>query len=269
MHWQGKAALITGASSGIGEALARRLAALGVRVALASRSADKLAALAKETGGLAVPTDVTDEAACKRAVDAAVREYGKLDLLVCSAGVSMRSMLEETDLGAIERLMRVNFFGTLYATHAAIPYVKAARGSLVAVSSLAGKRGVPTFAAYSATKFAVQGLYEALRMELAPSGVHVGIVSPGHIDTPMRDNILGPDGEPWPVAPAPPFRLWPVGMLVPRIVALIEKRRPELLFPGFVGPLMALDYLLGTWLGDRVVSRRVAKAPLPPAADRG
>jgi NAD(P)-dependent dehydrogenase (short-subunit alcohol dehydrogenase family) len=264
----GKVALITGASSGIGRATALRLAGLGVHVALAARSAaalDEVAALARERKAEALPlvTDVTDPEQCRRAVAAAVERFGRLDLLVCSAGVSMRTRFETTRLDAMEGVMRVNFFGTLYPTYHALPHVKAARGSLVAISSLAGKRGTPTFAVYGASKFAVQGLYESLRVELAPDGVHVGIVSPGHVGTPLRERVLGPDGQPWPTQPPAPFRVWPVEKCVDRIVRLIERRKPEALLPGFVSALLALDQIVGPWLGDRFVARRFARAPLP------
>src|SRR5262245_15979240 len=264
----GKVALVTGASSGIGRATALRLAGLGARVALAARNESALgevAGLAREkmAEALAVPTDVTDPEQCRRAVAVTAERFGRLDLLVCSAGVSMRTRFETTSLAAMEHVMRVNFFGTLYPTYHALPHVRAAKGSLVAISSLAGKRGTPTFAVYGASKFAVQGLYECLRLELAPDGVHVGIVSPGHVGTPLRERVLGPDGRPWPTQPPAPFRVWPVEKCVDRILRLIERRKAEALLPGFVSALLALDQVLGPWLGDRVIARRFARAPLP------
>jgi short-subunit dehydrogenase len=159
--------------------------------------------------------------------------------------------------------MHVNFFGTMYTTWHALPHVRKTQGSLVAISSLVGKRGTPTYSIYSASKFAVQGLYESLRLELAPEGVHVGIVSPGHVGTPLRDHIQGPDGEPWPTPPPSPFRVWPVETCVDRIVRLIVQRRAEELLPGIVRPLLAIDNIVGTWLGDRWLRRRFSRAPLP------
>jgi NAD(P)-dependent dehydrogenase (short-subunit alcohol dehydrogenase family) len=263
-----KVVLITGASSGIGRATAERLALLGARVCLAARTTavlEEVAAAVRRQGGeaLVLPTDVTDEGQCRRAVAAAVGWFGRLDVLVCSAGVSMRSRFEQTDLQAVERLMQVNFFGTLYPTYHAIPHLRATRGSLIAVSSLAGKRGTPTYAAYGASKFAVQGLYESLRLELAASGVHVGVVSPGHVGTPLRDRVQGPDGRPYATPPPAPFRVWPLDKCVGRIVRLILRRRAEALLPGYVGPMLVLDHLLGPWLGDRIITRLFARAPLP------
>src|SRR5207245_3633097 len=159
------------------------------------RNREALAAAAQEIGklgpaALVVPTDVTDSEQCRQAVEAAVSHFGRLDILLCSAGLSMRSYFEGSSLEALERVMRVNFFGTLYATHFALPHVKARGGSLVAISSLTGKRGIPSYALYGASKFAIQGLYEALRVELARDGVHVGILSPAFVDTPLRANVL-------------------------------------------------------------------------------
>src|SRR5262245_28008483 len=144
-----RAVLITGASSGIGRAAAVRLAELGARVALVARTVpalEEVAAEVRRAGGTALvaPADVTDSEQCRLAVEKAVGAFGRLDVLICSAGVSMRAYFDGSSLGAMESVMRVNFFGTLYATHHALPHVKAARGSLVAVSSLVGKRGCPT-----------------------------------------------------------------------------------------------------------------------------
>jgi NAD(P)-dependent dehydrogenase (short-subunit alcohol dehydrogenase family) len=264
----GKVALITGASSGIGRATALRLAGLGVRVAVAARTTAALEDLAAEIGraggqALVVPTDVTDAEQCRRAVDRTVEHHGRLDVLVCCAGISMRSYFDGASLETMERVMRVNFFGILYTTYHAVPHLKTVKGSLVAVSSLVGKRGTPTYAAYAASKFAVQGLYESLRLELAPAGVHVGIVSPGHVGTPLRERVLGPDGKPWSRPLPVPFRVWPVDACVDRIVRVIVQRKAEEVFPPIVRPLLALDHLVGTWLGDRWLTRRFDQAPLP------
>jgi NAD(P)-dependent dehydrogenase (short-subunit alcohol dehydrogenase family) len=262
-----KVVLITGGSSGIGRATALRLAGHGAKVAVAARNAEGLAEVVKgisERGaeGLAVPTDVTEAEQCRRAVEETVERFGGLDVLLCSAGLSMRAYFEGSNLEAMERVMRVNFFGTLYPTHFALPHVKQRKGSLVAISSLTGKRGIPSYAVYGASKFAVQGLYEALRLELKRDGVHVGVVSPGFVDTPLRTNVLGPDGKPWVEPPPPPFRVWPVEKVVNRIVRLIVKRRAEALLPAFIGPLLVLDRFVWNIIGNAVLTWK-----FPP--DRG
>jgi NAD(P)-dependent dehydrogenase (short-subunit alcohol dehydrogenase family) len=263
-----KVILITGGSSGIGRGTALRLAGLGARIVVAARTAAALDEVVREATrrgaeAAAVPADVTDREQCGRAVAAAVERFGRLDVLVCSAGVSMRAPFADSDLGALERVVQVNFLGTLFATWFAVPHVKATRGSLVAISSLTGKVGTPSYAAYGASKFAVQGLYEALRRELAPDGVHVGVVSPGFVDTPLRDKVMGPDGRAWDRPPPPPFRVWPLDRCVDRVVSLIVRRRAEALLPAFVRPLIALDQAFAGRLGDAYLGGKFARGPSP------
>jgi NAD(P)-dependent dehydrogenase (short-subunit alcohol dehydrogenase family) len=253
-----KVVLVTGGSSGIGRATALRLADHGARVAVAARTEAALAEVVKEAEGrgaeaLAVPTDVTDAVQCCRAVEATVARFGRLDILICSAGLSLRTYFANSDLDILERVMRVNFFGTLYATHYALPHVRRARGSLVALSSLTGLRGVPSYALYGASKFAIQGLYDSLRLELKRDGVHVGVVAPGFVDTPLRQSVLGPDGRAWTNPPDPPFRIWPVERCVDRIVRLLVKRRRQANLPWFVEPLFWLDEIVGRVIGDAIL----------------
>jgi NAD(P)-dependent dehydrogenase (short-subunit alcohol dehydrogenase family) len=261
-----KVALITGGSSGIGRATALRLAGHGAHLVVAARNTaalddvvheiEKTGAQGRGSRALAVTADVTRAEDCRQAVEATVAQFGRLDILLCSAGLSMRTYFENSDLAAMEQVVRVNFLGTLYATHFALPHVKKSRGSLVAMSSLTGLRGIPSYALYGATKYAVQGLYDSLRLELGRDGVHVGVVSPGFVDTPLRDRVLGPDGKVWPNPPDPPFRVWPVEKCVDRIVRLIVKRRARALLPAFAGPLLTLDQLFGRWIGDWILARK-------------
>ncbi|MBM3996432.1 MAG: SDR family oxidoreductase [Planctomycetes bacterium] len=262
-----KTVFITGASSGIGRATALRLAGHGAQLALASRNCDALESLRGEieqAGGSAIvtPADVTEADQVRSAIDAAAAHFGKLDIMIASAGLSMRAYFEGSHLDAMERVMRVNFFGTLYATHYALPHVKKTKGSLVAVSSLTGKRGIPSYSIYGASKFAIQGLYEAMALELERDGVHVGVVSPAFVDTPLRDNVLGPDGKPWAVPPPPPFYVRPVEQAVDSIVHLIVNRKREVILPWYVGPLLVLDDMLGRFIGDRILVRK-----FPPEAE--
>jgi NAD(P)-dependent dehydrogenase (short-subunit alcohol dehydrogenase family) len=261
-----KVVLITGASSGIGRATALRLAAAGAQLSLASRNPQTLGAVAEEARqrgarAMIAAIDVTDPEQCRTAVANTVAEFGRLDILLCSAGLSMRAYFEDSTLEAQERVMRVNFFGTLYATHFALPHVKRSRGSLVAISSLTGKRGIPSYGIYGASKFAIQGLYESLHLELGRDGVHVGVVSPAFVETPLRENVLRGDGQPWQQPPPPPFRIWPVEKCVDRVIRLLVKRRRQILMPWFVGPLLAMDAMLGNRVGNYLLARRFP--PLP------
>jgi short-subunit dehydrogenase len=202
MSFAGKSIIVTGASAGIGRRLAERLAEEGARVALAARSADALEEVAAECrrlGGeaIAVPTDVGDPDACAALVEKTVDAFGGVDALVNNAGISIWARFDETtDLTVFERIMRINYLGSVYCTHHALPHLKRSQGLLVAVSSLTGKTGVPTRAAYAASKHAMQGFFDSLRVELRNTGVDVLVVSPGFVATDIRQRALGPDGAP-------------------------------------------------------------------------
>jgi NAD(P)-dependent dehydrogenase (short-subunit alcohol dehydrogenase family) len=256
-----KVILITGASSGIGRASALRLAGHGARIAVAARNKetlDEVVASVRHSGTemLNVPVDVTQAEQCRQAVETTVAHFGRLDVLICSAGLSMRTYFEDSDLAAMERVMQVNFWGTLYCTYYAVPHVKRARGSLVAISSLTGRRGIPSYAVYGASKFAVQGLYESLRLELGRDGVHVGVVSPSFVDTPLRQRVLGSNGQPWVTPPSLPLPAFPVDKCVDLIVRLIVKRRAQAVLPWRSGVFLKLEQILGPWIGDRILSAK-------------
>ncbi|MGZ5181264.1 MAG: SDR family oxidoreductase [Ramlibacter sp.] len=189
--------VITGASDGIGAELARQIARRDrgeAALVLAARGRDKLADVAAQcealgAAAIAVPTDVSREADCRALVDTAVQQFGGLDCLVNNAGVSAHALFEDVsadDLHWYQELMAINFWGSVWCTHAALPHLKAVRGQIVAVSSLAGLVGVPGRTAYSATKFAMGGFFEALRTELKPAGVAVTLAYPGVVATEIR-----------------------------------------------------------------------------------
>lgn len=187
--------VITGASDGIGAEMARQLAAnegAGVALVLAARNAAGLQAVAGACAALGaqtltVPTDVGVQIQCRRLVVSAVERFGRIDVLVNNAGRSAHALFEEVeDLSWYEELMRVNLWGAIWCTQAALPALKASRGSIVAVSSLAGLVGVPGRTAYSATKFAMAGFFEALRAELKGDGVSVTTAYPGVVATRIR-----------------------------------------------------------------------------------
>lgn len=197
--------VITGASDGIGAEMARQWAARGktdVALALAARSLDKLEAVAAACRAhgpqvLVQRCDVGVQADCIALVDAAVQAFGRIDTLVNNAGMSAHANFDEvSDLSWYETLMRINHWGSVWCTHAALPHLKASRGRIVAVASLAGLVGVPGRTAYSGTKFAMTGFFESLRIELLGSGVSVTIAYPGVVATEIRYRGFGPDGQP-------------------------------------------------------------------------
>ncbi|MBI4610199.1 MAG: SDR family oxidoreductase [Candidatus Rokubacteria bacterium] len=180
----GKAALVTGASSGIGAATARGLARAGMRVALLARRKERLEALAQEIAGqdgqaLVCPGDVTEPPAVQSAVERMLSRWGRIDLLVNNAGRGLAAPFEATAPEELRAILEVNLIGVLTATQAVLPPMrKAGSGHIINVSSVVGRRGLPYRAAYGATKFALVGLTEALRQELRESGIHVSLVYP-------------------------------------------------------------------------------------------
>lgn len=188
---QQRVALVTGASSGIGEATARALAAAGARVAAVARRADRLEALARGSGGAIAcqVADLSTEAGARGAVAFAVRSFGRLDLLVNNAGVMLLGPVEGADAGDFRRMVELNLLGVMYATHAALPHLVAARGDVVVVSSVAGLVARGGFAGYGASKFGVAAFAESLRQEMAPRGVRVTVVVPGLVATELADHV--------------------------------------------------------------------------------
>ena len=196
--------IITGASDGIGAEMARQLAGregAGLALVLAARNLAMLDAVASECAALGaqtltIETDVSVQSHCTRMVAASVARFGRIDALINNAGRSAHALFEEvSDLGWYEDLMRVNLWGSVWCTHAALPYLKASRGSIVAVSSLAGLVGVPGRTAYGASKFAMTGFFEALRSELKGAGISITTAYPGVVATRIRYRGYNAQGQ--------------------------------------------------------------------------
>ena len=255
--------ILTGASAGIGREMALQLAGQGARLALAARDAAKLeevaaACRARGAKAVAVPTDVGDEAQCRALVERTVAEYGRVDTLVNNAGIGMWARFDEmTDLAPFERIMRVNYLGSVYCTHYALPHLKASRGRIVGVSSLTGKTGVPTRSGYAASKHAMAGFFDSIRIELAGSGVTVTMVYPGFVATGIRERAFGPDGRPLGAGNSPvrEREVMSAGECARQIVAAAAGRRRERIMTtrGKVGWMLKL-------VAPRLVDRIAAKA---------
>ena len=197
---KGAVAVVTGASSGIGEALAKEYALQGAKVVLAARQEDKLkdvVASIKSAGGDAVYSvcDVTLTDQCEALMAKAVEEYGKIDILICNAGLSMRAIFDDVEIDVLRRLMEVNFWGTVNCAKYALPYLQASKGSIVGVSSVAGLHGLPGRTGYSASKYAMTGFLETLRVENLKKGLHVMIACPGFTASNVRFSALTADGS--------------------------------------------------------------------------
>jgi short-subunit dehydrogenase len=265
MQLQGKTIVITGASAGIGRELARQLAQRGAKLALAARNAAALAAARHDclqAGGQAITvvTDVARPEDCRRLVEQTVDQFGAIDVLINNAGISMYAAFEEiTDLGVFERLMQVNFLGAVYCTRFALPHLKHAGGLLVAVSSLQGKTGFPHSTAYAASKHAMQGFFDSLRIELAGSGVDVLVVSPGPVATSIHTRRLGGDGQLSEESlKHANDRGMPVAECARQIVKAVARRRRELVMTA-AGKVGQWVRLIAPAMTDRFVANAVRR----------
>lgn len=195
----GKVAVITGASSGLGEATARLLSARGASVVLGARRVERLRSLADELTGrggkaLAVATDVADRDQVKELVDAAVRAYGRIDVMINNAGLMPQAPLERLKVDEWDRMIDVNIKGVLYGIAAALPHMRRQKsGHIINVSSVAGHKVGPGFAVYAATKHAVRALSEGLRQEVKPYNIRTTVISPGAVATELPDGVNEPD----------------------------------------------------------------------------
>jgi short-subunit dehydrogenase len=195
-----KVVIITGASSGIGKALAFEFGKAGAKIVITGRNTQKLEETAQELQSqnidtLAIIADVSKEADNQRMIAETLAKYGQIDILINNAGMSMRALFEEVDLSVIRQLMDINFFGTVYATKYALPHILKSQGSIVAISSIAGYRGLPARTGYSASKFAMHGFIESLRTELIKKNVHVLLACPGFTQSNIRSAALTEDGS--------------------------------------------------------------------------
>jgi short-subunit dehydrogenase len=258
--------VLTGASAGIGHQMALQLADQGAHLVLAARDAEKLEEAAAEcrargARALAVSTDVGDEAQCRVLVERAVAEHGRIDTLVNNAGIGMWARFDEmTDLSPFERIMRVNYLGSVYPTWYALPHLKKTRGRIVAVNSLTGKTGVPTRSGYAASKHAVTGFFDSIRIELEESGVTVTQVFPGFVATEIRERAFGPDGRPLGAGNSPvrEAQVMTAEECARQIVDAAGKRKRELIMT-LRGKVGAKLKLIAPGLVDRIARKAIAQ----------
>ena len=260
--FQGNVVIITGASSGIGRELAYQLADQGAYLSLGARDQQRLQAVAAQCqarGGRVIitPTDVTDQAQCQILIKKTVQEFGRIDTLVNNAGISMRALFEELgDLSILEQLMQVNYFGSVYCTHYALPYLKETKGRIVVVASLTAIYGVPTRIGYAASKHAVKGFFDSLRIELADSNVTVTISYPDLVATENRQRALGADGQPIGDSPFDEHKVMRVERCVQLLVKAMEgrKREDRQTWKAKLGPWLKL---IAPGLVDRIALKAV------------
>jgi short-subunit dehydrogenase len=260
--------IVTGASSGIGKALVFRLAEMGAKVVLAARNLQiiddiSLSLNAKGYDTFVVKVDVSIENECKVLIEKTIEKYGKIDILINNAGISMRAMFQDVDLKVIHQLMNVNFWGTVYCTKYALPFILKEKGSVVGVSSIAGYKGLPARSGYSASKFAMQGFLDVLRIENLKKDLHVLVACPGFTASNIRKTALAKDGSQQGETPRDEDKMMSPDTVAYRIIDAIEKRKRTI--------IMTTDGVLTVFLNkffpklvDKLVYNHMAKEPDSP-----
>lgn len=262
--FEGKVIVLTGASEGIGRALALELAKCRTRLVLSARNAARLASLADEcrargAKALVVPGDASRREDCEALADAAIANFGALDMVVLNAGITMWSRLDElADADLLERLIRVNYLGAAWLTRRALPALIAARGRIVAISSLAGIAGVPTRTGYAASKHAMFGFFDSLRIELADQGVSVTVIAPDFVRSEIHRRAIGPDGRPLGTSPMVASKIMGADECARTIVDAALKRR-RLVVTSLRGRAIRWLKLLAPALVDSLAARAIRR----------
>ncbi|MBE9466770.1 MAG: SDR family oxidoreductase [Bacteroidetes bacterium] len=263
-----KVVVITGASSGIGEACAKEFAKQGAKLSLAARSIDKLKLIEKELSEqgyevLSVKTDVSIEEDCKNLISQTINKFGKIDILINNAGISMRALFADVDLSVIKRLMDVNFWGTVYCTKYALPHLLETKGSLVAITSVAGIHGLPGRTGYSASKFAITGFLQTIRIENLKKGLHVLTFAPGFTTSNVRKAALVADGSHQGETPLKENKLMPAEKVAQILIKSIKKRKLNKVL-SLDGKLVSiLQHIMPKTL-DKLTYKHMAKEPNSP-----
>ncbi len=263
-----KVVVITGASSGIGLACARAFAKEGSKLVLAARSLDKLQSLARELDPagkncMAVKTDVSVEEDCINLIDKTIEKFARLDILVNNAGISMRALLVDVETSVLRKVMDVNFWGTVYCTKYAIPHLQKSKGTLVGVSSIAGFHGLPGRTAYSASKFAMHGFLESVRIENMKQGVHVMLLAASFTSSNIRKNALTENGQPQGETPRPEEKLTSPEKVAKNLIRSIKKKKRTRIM-SFEGQYMVLFQRIVPLLTDLVIYKKFASEPNSP-----
>jgi short-subunit dehydrogenase len=263
-----KVVIITGASSGIGMATAWEFASRGSKVVLAARSEDVLKDLVNEFRNkgyeaFAVKTDVAMIDDCKNLIEKTVDKYGKIDILINNAGISMRALFADVDIEVLKKLMDVNFWGTVYCTKYALPYLLKTRGSLVGISSVAGFHGLPGRSGYSASKFAMHGFMETLRIENLKTGLHVMILSAGFTKSEIRKKALTADGSMQGYTPRIEEKMMMPEQVARSIIKAVKKRK-RIKILTIEGQLIALLQRIIPRVVDKGAYNKLAKEPDSP-----
>jgi short-subunit dehydrogenase len=262
-----KVVIITGASSGIGYALAKEFSKRGAKLSLAARRLERLEELKKEipdTETIIVKTDVSAEGDCKNLIDKTIEKYGKIDILINNAGISMRALFNDMELDVMHTVMDVNFYGTVYCTKYALPHLLENKGSLVGVISIAGHVGLPGRTAYSASKFAVRGFLDTIRIENLKKGLHVLVAAPGFTSSEVRKAALTADGTSQGETPRDESKMMSSEECALHIVNAVKRRKRQLILTFIEGKLTVFLGKFFPSLLDKLTYNHMAKEPDSP-----
>lgn len=262
-----KTIIITGASSGIGKALSLECMRMGMQVVMAARNLQAMEEIVIQAGSpaevLVVKTDVSKQDDCRLLIEAAVNRFGTIDILINNAGLSMRALFTETKIDVLERLMAVNFWGTVYCTKYALPFLIESRGSLVGISSIAGQKGLPARSGYSASKFAMQGFMETIRIENLNNDLHVLVACPGFTASGIRQTALTGDGTLQGESPRQEEKMMSAELTAWHIMRAVKKRKRSLVLTPMGKLTVGLNKFFPAWV-DRLVFNHMAKETNAP-----
>lgn len=233
-YFKDKVIIITGASSGIGLATARLFAGMGAKLSLAARSIDRLESLASELTDdrsriLCIKTDVSVEEDCRRLIEETVRRFGKIDILINNAGISMRAPFLDVNMEVIKKLMNVNFWGTVYCSKYALPEILKTKGSIAGVISTAGYVAIPGRTGYVTSKYAIRGFLETLRIEHLNDGINILVFAPGYTASNVRNAALLADGSPQGYSPKDEGKLMSAEKVAEKLAYGLYRRKKEMI----------------------------------------
>jgi len=264
-----KIVIITGASSGIGKALAYEFGNKGAKVVLAARNLQNLLEIENDLNKfgittLAVKTDVTSENDCRVLIEKTIEKFGRIDVLINNAGISMRALLIDLQLDVMHRVMDTNYWGTVYCTKFALPHLLKTGGSLVGMISIGGYIGLPGRSAYSAAKFAIRGFLDSVRIENRKTGLHVLVVAPGFTTSNIRRAALLADGSPQGETPRDENHMMPAEEVASRVYKALLNRKRHLVLTFYQGKLTILMAKIFPKLVDSQVYKTFAEEPDSP-----
>jgi short-subunit dehydrogenase len=258
MSLKNKTVIITGASSGIGKACAEEFAQRGANLVLGARQYVTLCEIAQDLEkkysirAVAVQCDVSKEEDCKHLIDQAELSFKRIDVLINNAGISMRALFKDLDLLVIKNLMDINFWGAVYCTKYALPELLKANGSVVGISSIAGYRGLPGRTGYSASKFALNGFLEALRVENLKTGLHVMVAAPGFTASNIRNTALAKDGTQQGESSMDEGKMMTSEEVAKIIADGVVKRKRTLIMTGQGKLAVLMNKLIPAWVDKKV-----------------